>query len=53
MEWPFLHVGHYVANNPLAMVGVMVVGGGAGLALAFLPQILARLRGRPVGREDE
>ncbi len=54
MEWPLLHVGHYVANSPLAMVGVMVGGGALGLGIAFLPQILARIKGRPlIDRGDD
>lgn len=46
MEPLFLHVGHAVRSSPLAMFFVMLAGGGAGLVIAFLPQILSRLRRR-------
>lgn len=46
MEPLFLHVGHTVANSPFAMFFVMLAGGGAGLLIAFLPQIRDRLRRR-------
>lgn len=47
MDPVFLHIGHTVANSPFAMFFVMLAGGAAGLVIAFLPQLLSRLRRRP------